>query len=107
MNSPARKPSKPWRVLSGDDLTAHRGERGAYEAVSNYTDAGEFALVQHWENGRWVKYEEIFPVSGTCSFCDRHVTLIGGALTDADGTTSCDDTSAAFVPHKLTQIKEG
>jgi hypothetical protein len=61
MSGENRPPSKPWRVIGNGTTSSHRGQCGAYDFVNSLTAAGHGVLVEHWEDGRWVKYEVLDP----------------------------------------------
>lgn len=57
-----RKPSKPWRVISADGVSAdYRSQPKAHEAVRAITGDGGTAYVYQWLNGRWYRYEALAP----------------------------------------------
>ena len=60
MTTPARKPSKPWRVYGrGPVSTECRSQRSAYDVVAYITKAGDRARVYQWADGSWQLYEVI------------------------------------------------
>jgi hypothetical protein len=55
-------PSKKWRVRPyGGENTAFRSQRAAYDTLPAINAFGKTAVIEHWENGRWVLYERISP----------------------------------------------
>lgn len=57
-----KAPPKKWRVRPrGGESVLYSSERKAYDAIPAITSAGSIAIVEHWENGRWVLYETALP----------------------------------------------
>ena len=59
-----KMPAKKWRVMPVDgELVSYTSERKAYDAVNAILDDGhgKTAIVEHWENGRWVLHERLGP----------------------------------------------
>ena len=57
-----KAPAKKWRVMPVDgELVSYTSERKAYDAVLAILDDGhgKTAIVEHWENGRWLLYERL------------------------------------------------
>ena len=57
-----KKPSKPWRLITGGVTTDHTSESKAYDHLNTLAAIGTAALglritVHHWEDGQWVLYE--------------------------------------------------
>ena len=58
----ARAPAKKWRVRPyGGENVSYTSERKAYDAIPAITAAGKTAVVEHWENDYWRRYERISP----------------------------------------------
>lgn len=57
-----RPPSKRWRVrLSGGGYQDFRSERAAYEAAQVIVGSGFKTTIRHWEDGRWIRFDELEP----------------------------------------------
>ena len=96
-----RPPAKPWRVYGARGMgTDYRSQRSAYEAVKVIVGLGVTAKVYHWEEGRWIRYEEIAAPVSECGYCGVRIAFLGSNWTTGDGTIACTDTSGTFVPHK-------
>ena len=57
-----KAPSKKWRVMPIDgDYVSYTSQRKAWDAVNAILDDGfgTTAIVEHWENGRWMLYERL------------------------------------------------
>lgn len=60
--SETKAPTRKWRVRPrGGENIAYRSERAAYDAIPAISADGKTAIVEHWENGRWVLYERLDP----------------------------------------------
>lgn len=56
------RPGKPWRVYGGLGIYQdHRSQRAAYEAAAVIAKAGKRARIWHWEDDRWIRYDELHP----------------------------------------------
>jgi hypothetical protein len=57
-----RPPARKWRVYGARGISEdYRSQRAAYDAVKVIVTAGTRARVYHWEDGRWVRYEDVEP----------------------------------------------
>ncbi len=60
-----KKPHKPWRISGDGEITDFRGQPAAYDHVKTITESGLRAIVRHFEDGGWIRYEEIPAVVAT------------------------------------------